>query len=1271
VRGTLELRESHAYLLVVTEVVGPYRLLGPLGSGGMGAVHKAMHEQTGEVVALKVAHDERMAIECVRREVRLLSRIRHPGVATMITHDVHALRPWYAMELVEGKTLTDQITAFWHQRADTVATGAVSPREQHDENPETLPMRRHTAPPQLTRPLDRITEDLAPDWDARPLAAGGALKEALSVFVSLCETLAYLHGEGVVHLDLKPSNILLTATGMPIVVDFGITRQVAGGLNRDVLSVDVMEGGTEHYMAPEQIVAGNTDARTDLYSLGCMLYEALTGRPPFLRTPTMTIAERHLHSRPLPPSARVRGLPAEIDAAVLLLLSKSPDHRIGYASDVQAILLGADPSLQRAAPSRKAKSYLYRSPLVARESLLIELRRELERARQGAGRCVVLAGPSGAGKTRLATEFAKEAHNRELMVISGECAAANLSIHGTAAGGRPLHPFDAVLRVVIDQCRSGGEDVTTSLVGETLPWLQQLEPTLGTLPGWERCATTLDDSGEAQGRVEQALVNTIVALSKRQPLLLIMDDVQWADPMSLTVMRALATINNAHVCTLLTCRSDDASSAYDSLSRIPGLVRYELPPLAVKDVGALIGGMLGREDPPDHLVELVAKRSGGNPFFVAEYLQVAVEAGHLNRDDVGKWVIKRTDEATLPAKHADLLSTRLRGASDQEQQIVEAAAVLGRSFSRVQLADVALSQPSQDMAIENLQQKRIFMEEGVEELRFTHDRLREAIYAAIGDDRRRLLHQRVAASIQLQSPQAATQRLEQQQRLAHHHRAAGNNTAAVRHALAAAELAFGCRSHLQGAGLLKGALELDEQHPQASTLSTTQRAELWGKCGTILENAGDLSAAVPALEKALGLLGHSVPTDGWKLGPFTIGQLWRRAWQTTWPSSWVRMKAGAARVATSTAAELSSVLARGYVGSNHQGGVLAAALLSANLAQRSDDAHAVVHSHAFLAGIAGFVGMERTSARYFEEARAASIRDGTLEAAATLAQIEGFYHLTAARWSQATAVLMPVLERSIASSALHLAEPALITLNYVHFMQGELAPADGYTRRLLQIGKETGNPRFQLIGELSLSLHDLYRGKFGAAMARLDDVHDRMLAFDELIHVANYHATRSIMLSQLGRHDEAIVVADRAAAVLEKTGTRNALLYNVHAFTPDVYLRAWSQSLSAGTVPMSMQVRASKAVAAAKQFAAMCPYAQPMALRFDGELHLLKGANSKATTQLDHSVVIAASHHNRYEEALASLTLSTLVADADRARHRERSRSLFGELGRSLLPEHT
>src|SRR5205085_1053735 len=151
---------------------------------------------------------------------------------------------------------------------------------------------------------------------AVPLAA------ILTLVQELCAPLAYLHGEGLVHRDLKPDNVLVRPNGQPVLMDFGLVTQFTGEVQRERLQVEGEISGTLAYMAPEQIRGEPVDARADLYSLGCILYELLVGHPPFLARSERELLREHLESVPLAPSRHGGDLPSGLDALVLRLLAK-------------------------------------------------------------------------------------------------------------------------------------------------------------------------------------------------------------------------------------------------------------------------------------------------------------------------------------------------------------------------------------------------------------------------------------------------------------------------------------------------------------------------------------------------------------------------------------------------------------------------------------------------------------------------------------------------------------------------------------------------------------------------------------------------------------------------------------------------------------------------------------------------------------------------------------------------------------------------------------
>ena len=322
--------------------IGPYRILEPLGQGGMGVVYRGVHLRTGQAAAVKTVRALRAGVAAsLRREILALARVRHPGIVRILDEGVEDGLPWYAMELLEGPNLR-QYTARLvgapsrprtASPSDSGSSGTLSPEWSSagttlgDSAPLPAPPRESSRPARRRSGSRR-----------RAPAGGGAMAPILRVLRRLCSPLGFLHGEGIVHRDLKPDNVLVRPDGLPVIVDFGLMSQFAGVESREVLQIAGFAVGTVWYTAPEQLLGEFVDARADSYSLGCILYELVTGRRPFTGESSADISLAHLHAEPQPPSELVSGVPARLERLILQLLAKRPEERLGYAGDVAEVL---------------------------------------------------------------------------------------------------------------------------------------------------------------------------------------------------------------------------------------------------------------------------------------------------------------------------------------------------------------------------------------------------------------------------------------------------------------------------------------------------------------------------------------------------------------------------------------------------------------------------------------------------------------------------------------------------------------------------------------------------------------------------------------------------------------------------------------------------------------------------------------------------------------------------------------------------------------------
>jgi serine/threonine protein kinase len=262
--------------------IAGYEVLRRLGHGGMGIVYEARRHSINERVALKTIDPaSRDAERSLRREIRALKRIDHPGVVRLLAEGTCRGVPFYTMDLLAGPSL-----------ATVLAEGTPS---------------------------------------------------FATILCRLASSLGHVHAQGIVHGDLTPVNVLFRALDEPVLIDFGLARRFPVSVRIETGAGRRRIVGTLAYMAPEQIRGDRVDARADLYAFGCILYEALTGRVPFAGYRRATVLRQHLEAAPCPPSLLSPDVPMALERLTLRLLAKSPADRPQCATEVAATLdsLGA------------------------------------------------------------------------------------------------------------------------------------------------------------------------------------------------------------------------------------------------------------------------------------------------------------------------------------------------------------------------------------------------------------------------------------------------------------------------------------------------------------------------------------------------------------------------------------------------------------------------------------------------------------------------------------------------------------------------------------------------------------------------------------------------------------------------------------------------------------------------------------------------------------------------------------------------------------------
>jgi serine/threonine protein kinase/tetratricopeptide (TPR) repeat protein len=848
-----ELSENQPSLL------GPYRITGVLGRGGMGVVYRAEHLEKRAPVALKtVRAASEVLLAGIRREIHALRRLSHPGIARILDEGLSHGLPFYVMDLFEGGTLRHRLESSRSMRTAEASAGAWQPTST-----DALVTGPVAEPLPLPAPASK-----------RPKIDLPALHSLLSLVRGLCAPLAHLHGEGLVHRDLKPENIFIREDGQPVLVDLGITASFSGAASREQLAAEGRVMGSVAYMAPEQLQGELVDARTDLYALGCILYECLVGRPPFAGSWAGSIVFQHLNEAPTPPSRHVEGVPEQLERLVLRLLEKRPNDRLGYAEDVAEALatLGAEGEGRQGLP--RPRSYLYRPGLEGRAGPLEELGSALEQLRQERrGQLILLEGESGVGKTRLALELALLATRRQVKVVTGQCTLWSMTTPEQGRAAVPLHPFRPLLQLLADRCRERGATEAERLLGTSGRWLALYEPALAELP-WVKAQPEPPalPPAVAQQRILEALRKALLGLTQEQPLLLVLDDLQWADELSLAFLKVLATRGGEPGLLILgTCRLGETGAELTELLSAPGARRIALGRLDTGSVGAMVAGMLALRESPAELVDFLADSSSGNPFFIAEYLRAAIDEGLLARDKAGAWHLRQPGEGAdkmarhvpLPRTLAELIERRLSALGGDGQQLVECASVLGREFDGALLPTLAgLSETMALDALGELRRRQLIEETASGRLRFVHDKLREIAYERTALERRRTLHLGAAGLIEARSPEAPDVFPE----LGHHFSQAGVHDKALLYFGRAADRARATYANGEAIRLYRAAL----QEAPPSEPKPSSREEGWQMTVLPLHEAlGDVLALVGQHEEARHsysqALGRTAPEHGLEL----------------------------------------------------------------------------------------------------------------------------------------------------------------------------------------------------------------------------------------------------------------------------------------------------------------------------------------------------------------------------------------------------------------------
>ena len=528
----------------------------------------------------------------------------------------------------------------------------------------------HLAHPRVIRVFDFGTDAAGPFYTME-LLDGGDLRErsplpwreACELVFDVCSSLALLHSRRLVHRDVSPRNVRCTRDGHAKLIDFGAMVPMGAGAQLV---------GTAPFVAPEALYGGALDARTDLFSLGCTLYFALTGRLAFPARDFSQLLTAWT-SKPAPPSAYASDVPAALDSLVASLISLEPALRPRSAFEVmQRLATLAD--IQREEPLSVGNAYLVTPTLVGRDAELAAFREHLLRAQHGAGRALLFHAPAGSGRSRMLDACALGARMAGALLLRANVGNAEdfATARALATQALQLEP-EAALAVARD---AGVFD----LLFET-----------ASTPGTD----SSPDSGRIQlksfarpvaeqAMLQRALSKWLLQLGKRRLVAVVVDDVEQCDDASLALLVSLA--DRARTRSLLVI----ASTAHSGGRAGPGLQalwerarRFELRPLSLEESEQLLGSVFG--DVPN--LTLVNARihaaAGGSPRETMALVQLLIDRAAIQYRE-GAWSLPfALAPADLPQSGERAFELRLRTLSALARRLAESQALAEQGqFSR-------------------------------------------------------------------------------------------------------------------------------------------------------------------------------------------------------------------------------------------------------------------------------------------------------------------------------------------------------------------------------------------------------------------------------------------------------------------------------------------------------------------------------------------------------------------------------------------------------------
>src|SRR5687767_6598617 len=684
-----------------------YSIKSELGRGGMGVVYRASDPLLNRDVAIKLIPPTLLNPETeqrFQREAQLVAQMDHPAVVPIFDYGKHEGSLFFVMPVVEGTNLR------WFHRDATLTLG-----------------------------------------------------EVIDIGIQVAEALEYSHSRGVSHRDIKPENVMVVREDSRLrvrIMDFGLAR---GAAESRITKTGTI-AGTLSYMSPEQVAGSNIDHRSDIYSLGTVLYECLTGEPPFAGE-LQSILYRIVHEIPQPMRSLGADIDEDLEAVILNCISKEAGKRPQRAAEVADSLRRYQTRLHQSDLSKSVvltKILLTPrpalSPFIGREKEQRELQKRLNTAISGECQFVVVSGEPGVGKTRLLDEIENLAKARKLLLLHGRSIEQD--------GAFPYQGFCEAIQEYFRQKDTSSSpanlielsDVAPDLVS-LFPMLTEISEIRAAASGDSKLIQIGSQGPENRTQIFELLARTLTRLAAGKPLILFLEDLHAAE-ISIDalqyIVRRLGPTPTLIVGTYRSSEVDRSHPLLRMLDSFRGDRRFsgiELEPFTQAEHRLFLETLIGGPNLSDSLVQKLYEGTEGNPFFTKELVRSLLDSGGISKDQTGAWSLgAATDLSTgdLPATIQQAVEKRIERLPEELREILSIASVIGKAFDFRDLEALTGGKDVED-AIDRLVEEGILEEEREsrgDRLNFSSGVVRDVLYGAISRRKRRSLHRKYAEDIE-------------------------------------------------------------------------------------------------------------------------------------------------------------------------------------------------------------------------------------------------------------------------------------------------------------------------------------------------------------------------------------------------------------------------------------------------------------------------------------------------------------------------------------------